>query len=71
MSDYKITEKDIDAVVRYLEIYHPNNANREYAQAMLEYIKSGLRKIAHDNPDNIEAMYENYENHLNQENGQK
>ena len=64
MSDYEITEKDIDAVVRYLQIYHPDKANRDYAQAMLEYIKSGLHKIAHDNPDNIEAMYEAYEKSL-------
>jgi hypothetical protein len=67
MSDYKITKQDIDAIVRYLQIYHPDKANREYAQAMLDYIKSGLHKIAHDNPDNIEVMYENYENYLNNE----
>lgn len=64
MSDYKITEKDIDAVVRYMKIYHPEKANRDYARAMLEYIKSGLHEIAQNNPDDIEAMYEAYEKTL-------
>ncbi len=64
MSDYKITEENIDAVIRYMKIYHPERANREYARAMLEYIKSGLAKIAQNNPDDIEAMYEAYEKTL-------
>ena len=64
MSDYKITEENIDAVVRYMKIYHPERANREYARAMLEYIKTGLAKIARNNPDDIEAMYASYEKYL-------
>lgn len=58
MSDFQITDEDIDAVVRYLEIYHPENANREYAQRMLESTKSALHQIAINNPDDIEALYE-------------
>ena len=58
MSDYVITEENIDAVVRYLEIFHPENANREFARYMLESTKSALHKIALDNPDDIETLYE-------------
>ena len=58
MSDFQITDEDIDAVVRYLEIYHPENANSEYAQRMLESTKSALHQIAINNPDDIEALYE-------------
>lgn len=68
MSDYQITEADIDGMMRYLEVYHPNRANRDYALALLEYTKSALHEIAQDNPDNIEAMLEAYEQSLKTEN---
>lgn len=61
MSDYVITDEDIDAVVRYLEIFHPENANREFASFMLESAKSAIHRIATDNPDDIEALYEQAE----------
>lgn len=61
MSDYHISEEDIDSVVRYMEIYHPENANREYGLALLEHIKSGIHQIARNNPEDIEAMYAEYE----------
>lgn len=68
MSDYQITEVDIDSMMRYLEVYHPDRANRNYARALLEYTKSALHEIAQDNPDNIEAMLEAYEQSLKTEN---
>ena len=64
MSDYQITEVDIDGMMRYLEVYHPDRANRDYALALLEYTKSALHEIAQDNPNNIEAMLEAYEQSL-------
>ena len=64
MSDYKITEVDIDGMMRYLEVYHPDRADRDYARALLEYTKSALHGIAKENPDNIEAMFEAYEQSL-------
>jgi len=69
MSDFQITEEVIDAVVRYMKIVHPESpekATREYARAMLEYTKSGLHKVARNNPDDIEAMFEGYEQSKNQ-----
>lgn len=67
MSDYQISEEDIDAVVRYMEIFHPEKANREYSLALLENIKSGLHQVARNNPEDIEAMYAQYEASLNKE----
>ena len=61
MSDYQITDANIDAVVRYLRIYHPERANWEYAKRMLESAKSALHQIAINNPDFIEALYEQVE----------
>lgn len=61
MSGYEITEEDIDAVVRYMKIFHPEKADRDYSRALLEYIKSSLHQIARNNPDDIEVMYEQYE----------
>lgn len=68
MSDYQITETDIDGMMRYLEVYHPDRANRDYARALLKYTKSALHEIAQDNTDNIEAMLEAYEQSLKTEN---
>lgn len=61
MSDYRISEEDVDAVVRYMELFHPENANREYSLALLEHIKSGLHQVARNYPEDIEAMYAQYE----------
>lgn len=61
MSDYVITDEDINAVVRYLKIYHPENATHQYAQQLLEFVKSALHEIAINNPDDIEAMYQQFE----------
>lgn len=68
MSDYQITEADIDGMMQYLEVYRPDRANRDYALALLEYTKLALHEIAQDNPDNIEAMLEAYEQSLKTEN---
>ena len=43
MSDYQITEKDVEATVNYLRIFHPENANREFAVEMLEYLKASYK----------------------------
>lgn len=58
MSDYVITDEDVDAVVRYLEIFHPENADREFALFMLESTKTAIHKIAIENPDALEELYE-------------
>ncbi len=68
MSDYKISDEDVEGVVRYMKIFHPEKADPAYCKAMLEYLKSGLYQIARTDPDNIEELYESlyasYEAHL-------
>lgn len=68
MSDYKISDEDVNGVVRYMKIFHPEKANSDYCRSLLEYTKSGLYQIARTDPDNIEDLYESlytsYEAHL-------
>jgi hypothetical protein len=68
MSGYKISDEDVDGVVRYMQIYHPERADREYCRALLESFQSGLisglRQIALNKPDDIEELYEKYEAYL-------
>lgn len=61
MSDYKITEKDVDSTVNYLRIFHPENANREYALELLEYFKASARRMAFTSPDALNDLYASFE----------
>lgn len=49
MSGYESTEQDIEGVLRYLKIYRPEHANREFAVALLEYVS----KNVHENLDKL------------------
>ena len=60
MSDYQITEKDVEATVNYLRIFHPENANREFAVEMLEYLKASYHRLALTNPDALDELYDAY-----------
>ncbi len=68
MNHYQISDEDVDGVMRYMKIFHPEKANRDYCKALLEYLQSGLisglRQIALNKPDDIEELYEKYEVHL-------
>ncbi len=46
MSDYKINEKDIEAVLRQLRIDSPENANREYAIQKLMAMNELAKELA-------------------------
>lgn len=39
MAGYEINEKDIEAVIRYLKIHDPKNADRDYAIQYLESLR--------------------------------
>lgn len=54
---YEITEKDIESTVNYLRIFHPENANHEYAVEMLEYFKASYHRLALTNPDALDELY--------------
>ena len=57
MSDYEITEQDIETTVKYLKIYHPENANQEFAREMLLYLKDAYRRISLTDPDELDTIY--------------
>lgn len=61
MSDYKITEEDVEGMLQYLRVFHPENANREYAVEMLEYLKATFHRLALTDPDALHELYEAFE----------
>lgn len=60
MSDYEITEQDIESTIKYLQIFHPENANREFAIEMLEYLKASVHRLAVTNPDELDELYRSF-----------
>lgn len=56
--DYELNEKDIESTIRFLKIHDPENANRETAIEFLEYMRLAAHKYAHDEPRNLEKMYQ-------------
>ena len=65
MSDYEITEKDIEGMLKYLRVFHAENANREYAVEMLEYLKASYHRLALTDPEALEALYEAFQKSKN------
>lgn len=57
---YEITEEDVEKVVNYLKIYHPENANKDYAFAMLDYLKSSIHQLGINDVDKLEELYEKF-----------
>lgn len=55
---YEIDEKDIDSTVRYLKTVDPENATPETAIALLEHLKASVHMMAHENPEQLEKIYE-------------
>ena len=45
MSDYEVNEKDIEAVIRYLKIHDPKNADRKYAVQLLGVMQEVAREL--------------------------
>ncbi|HSW99540.1 MAG TPA: hypothetical protein VLH38_00725 [Patescibacteria group bacterium] len=58
MSGYKITEKDVEGMLKYLKVFHPENANRDFAVEILLYMKAAYHRIALTDPDMLEELYE-------------
>ncbi|HET7302711.1 MAG TPA: hypothetical protein VFI74_05270 [Candidatus Saccharimonadales bacterium] len=61
MEHYKITEDDIQGMIYYLKVYHPENANREYATELLEYMKATYQRLALTNPEVLEELYQAFQ----------
>ncbi len=58
---YEINEKDIESMVNYLRVFHPENANRDFAIEMLKYLKAGYHRLALTDPDALDDLYEAFE----------
>jgi hypothetical protein len=69
MQGYRLNDKDTDAMVRWLKQNHPENANREYAEAMLVEMKLAYRQIGWSDPDKLEDFYSEYSQKLTDQNG--
>jgi hypothetical protein len=69
MQGYRLNDKDTDAMVRWLKQNHPENANREYAEAMLVEMKLAYRQIGWSDPDKLEDFYREYSQKLTDQNG--
>lgn len=61
MSGYKINEKDIQGMLKYLEAFHPENANYEFAEEMLRYLKAASRRLAASDPETLDKLYEEFQ----------
>lgn len=61
MSYYEITEKDIESTYNYLKIFHPEKASKEYALAMLEYLKAGYHELSKVDPEGLDKLFTAFE----------
>ncbi len=58
MTGYQINEKDIDGMLDFLKVTDPDNATLEMAIELLEYLKARFHTMAHENPEELEKLYE-------------
>lgn len=65
MEHYKITEADVEGMIYYLRVYHPENANREYATELLEYMKATYQRLALTNLNVLDDLYEAFQKSKN------
>jgi hypothetical protein len=54
--EYHINEKDIQAVIRYLQIHDPENADRDYAIQLIEAMQEFGSEVAHTDETLAEAI---------------
>lgn len=57
MSDYEITDQDVQAMVRVLEGIDPKQANEEHALAYLKWLKAKVRDVSMQDPSS-EDLYQ-------------
>jgi hypothetical protein len=69
MQGYRLNDQDTKAMVHWLAQYHPENANRDYAEAMLIEMKLAYRQIGWSDPDKLEDFYREFSQKLSDQNG--
>jgi len=55
---YKLNEKDIESVIKFLKTIDPENATPEMAIELLEHLKAGIHTMVHENPEKLKEIYE-------------
>jgi len=56
--EYEINEKDIETVLQFLKLTDPEHVTPDIAIALLEYMKSAFHKMALEDPEMLQKMYE-------------
>lgn len=56
--DYQMSEEDIQKVIKYLEFYDPNNADRDYAIQFIQAMQVKGNEIARSDEALAEAIRE-------------
>lgn len=59
---YEISEKDIDSVLKFLELTDPEHAMPEMAIEILETMQASVHELAHDDPELLVKIYEQVKN---------
>ena len=67
MSAYKITEADIEAVIRYLKIHDPKNADREFALILLDTMQRMAKELVQTDITSAEILKKALEQHHKKE----
>lgn len=64
---YELNEKDIDSVLNFLKQTDPEHATAEIAIGLLEYMQATVHKMAHDDPDSLSKLYEDFKRSKNKD----
>ena len=54
---YELNEKDIESVIRFLQVTDPEHATPEMAIAVLEYFQAKFHEMSHTDPEKLLEIY--------------
>jgi hypothetical protein len=60
MVGYRLNDEDVAKVVRWLEINHPGNADKDFAKDMLISMKLAYRELGLTDPDKLDGYYADF-----------
>lgn len=68
MSIYKVSDEDVVALIRYLEMTRPHVATEAFARSFLEFLADQVHYKVRDtallDPENLDTYLADYEKHL-------
>lgn len=68
MTGYEINNKDIEAIIRYLKIHDPKNADKEYAIQILELMKETAKQLVNTDMEFTELLLKTLKKKKQEEN---